>query len=62
MSWMPSRTSSREELEARLEEELPHERIADLHRRPLRSGRPRENSSLAIVAPWMPSRPVFAPM
>ena len=22
----------------------------------------RGNSSLAIVAPWMPSRPVFAPM
>ena len=61
MSWMPTSTSVGEELEARLEEQLLDERIADLHRRALRLGPSSSNSAEAMVAPWMPSRPVLAP-
>ena len=35
MSWMPTSASGRHQLEARLEQQLLHERIADLHRRAL---------------------------
>ena len=61
MSWMPTSRSVGDDLEARLEEQLLHERIADLHRRALARRRSASNSAEAMVAPWMPSRPVFAP-
>jgi len=49
------------QLEAGLDQQFLGERIADLHRRPLFPGIAAQNSAEAIVAPWMPSRPVLAP-
>jgi hypothetical protein len=48
------------DLEAGLEQQLLHEGIADLNGRPLLFT-DSPNSAEAMVAPWMPSRPVLAP-
>ena len=48
------------ELETGLEQQLFREGIADLHGRPFAS-ESSSNSADAMVAPWMPSRPVLEP-
>ena len=50
----------RHQFEAGLEQQLLGERIADLHGRALLS-LSSSNSAEAMVAPWMPSRPVLEP-
>ena len=49
------------DLQAGLEQQLLGEGIADLHGRALLLAHRRSNSAEAMVAPWMPSRPVFEP-
>ena len=62
MSWMPTIASVAHQLEARLDQALLGEGIADLHRR---AASPRSSSSNSAdasrLAPWMPSRPVLLP-
>ena len=61
MSWIATMASVCHQLQAGFEQQLLGKRVADLDGGPLGSSESSLNSADAMVAPWMPSRPVLAP-